>query len=386
MKRKLCLAASASIAVILSVVPAYGAQWVQSGDDWYYMDENGKRLRNTISEDGYLVDYRGKYVPLEHPDNPDPEKSSNFFMKYLETGDAKYLTGSEHITVPAARVQGRIVENGEIKDLIYSDYVDYQSCMDGDFTPTWPEIFDRQLGFRVSDVYPDWALEVVQKRAQNYGQDAIDENNMPLYYEPYTMNIMDKGDFLPLSGAKNRGFQVYEVTLSSNGKTVQLISQRDAYRAYKDFIDMATEGTENMSKRELALHFEKVLMDYMHYSYTLRDLNQAYPKPENYSSADYDVMAAILAGSGVCQNYAELYKLLCDIAGINCRLEAGKVDGVSHAWNLVEIDGTWYHVDTTWADTNSDYEGLMEECHKGDRCDLITGKVYSSNAIVYPIE
>lgn len=51
----------------------------------------------------------------------------------------------------------------------------------------------------------------------------------------------------------------------------------------------------------------------------------------------------------VCEGYAEAYQLLMDIAGVDCRYVAGKA-GEPHAWNLVQIDGAYYHVDTTWDD------------------------------------
>ncbi|MBQ2744102.1 MAG: hypothetical protein IJF37_00590 [Lachnospiraceae bacterium] len=59
--------------------------------------------------------------------------------------------------------------------------------------------------------------------------------------------------------------------------------------------------------------------------------------------------------TGVCQGYALVYKMMCEMAG----LEAGYVTGTgtngsgqteSHAWNQVKIDGKWYNVDVTWDD------------------------------------
>ena len=53
--------------------------------------------------------------------------------------------------------------------------------------------------------------------------------------------------------------------------------------------------------------------------------------------------------STICQGYALLtYKLLTD-AGIPCRFVSGYA-GESHAWNIVELDGKWYYLDTTWDD------------------------------------
>ena len=47
-----------------------------------------------------------------------------------------------------------------------------------------------------------------------------------------------------------------------------------------------------------------------------------------------------------------------EIAGIPCEYVSGYATG-GHAWNLVEIDGEWYHVDTTWDDPIPNREGYV---------------------------
>lgn len=58
-------------------------------------------------------------------------------------------------------------------------------------------------------------------------------------------------------------------------------------------------------------------------------------------------------GKGVCQAYALVAYRLLKEAGIGARYVTGYVSGPTagyHAWNLVEVDGQWYHLDTTWND------------------------------------
>lgn len=45
------------------------------------------------------------------------------------------------------------------------------------------------------------------------------------------------------------------------------------------------------------------------------------------------------------ESYALAYKLLCDLAGIPCRVITGQRGADDHAWNLIQLDGEWYHVD-----------------------------------------
>ena len=68
----------------------------------------------------------------------------------------------------------------------------------------------------------------------------------------------------------------------------------------------------------------------------------------NYEYYGTDI---ILRGYGVCDSYSKAYTLLCQTAGINVIRVIGKsAGGGSHAWNMIELDGSWYQVDVTWDD------------------------------------
>lgn len=57
----------------------------------------------------------------------------------------------------------------------------------------------------------------------------------------------------------------------------------------------------------------------------------------------------LCAGYGVCQSYAEATRILCDAVGIPCYYVTGDAGG-AHAWNIVQLQGEWYLIDTTWDD------------------------------------
>ncbi|MBR5156542.1 MAG: hypothetical protein IKW59_02120 [Clostridia bacterium] len=52
--------------------------------------------------------------------------------------------------------------------------------------------------------------------------------------------------------------------------------------------------------------------------------------------------------TGVCESYARAFYHVMKKLGINC----GYVTSVpmKHAWNIIELDGKWYHIDLTWDD------------------------------------
>lgn len=51
---------------------------------------------------------------------------------------------------------------------------------------------------------------------------------------------------------------------------------------------------------------------------------------------------------GVCQSYSYAFHILADKAGVDCMTLTGVMNGnLPHAWNVVDIDGQWYWIDTT---------------------------------------
>lgn len=62
--------------------------------------------------------------------------------------------------------------------------------------------------------------------------------------------------------------------------------------------------------------------------------------------------------TGVCQAYANTYRYIMKYKlGINT--ENVRSSSMCHAWNVVNIDGNWYHVDVTWDDPEPDRIGCV---------------------------
>ena len=67
----------------------------------------------------------------------------------------------------------------------------------------------------------------------------------------------------------------------------------------------------------------------------------------------HTIIGPLLKGRGVCEGIAEAAKLLLDACGIPTLKISGiarKKDGTNepHAWNVVLINGKWYHLDVTF--------------------------------------
>ncbi|GFP74482.1 Ig-like domain-containing protein [Clostridium fungisolvens] len=73
--------------------------------------------------------------------------------------------------------------------------------------------------------------------------------------------------------------------------------------------------------------------------------------------SDYD--AVVSPYTTVCQGYALLSYKMLNQAGIQTKIVEGTAGGQAHAWNLVYLDGAWYHFDTTWDDPLPDVAGRV---------------------------
>ena len=66
----------------------------------------------------------------------------------------------------------------------------------------------------------------------------------------------------------------------------------------------------------------------------------------DYTYSFYGAEDVLMRGYGVCDSYAKAYQFLLDAAGI----DSTRVTSENHAWNVVQLGGEWFHIDTTWDD------------------------------------
>lgn len=65
--------------------------------------------------------------------------------------------------------------------------------------------------------------------------------------------------------------------------------------------------------------------------------------------------------TGVCYSYAQSFKLVCDILGLDCISVTGTLSGGGHIWNKVKIDGKWYIMDATNNDNETDIDAFSDK-------------------------
>lgn len=99
----------------------------------------------------------------------------------------------------------------------------------------------------------------------------------------------------------------------------------------------------DMRAYEKLLKLHNYVVEQARYDIQNYRLNQIPPK----SRTVYGIM---IDGLGVCEGYANALKALLDEAGVENHIIVGTAGGDAHAWNLVLVEGDYYHVDSTWDD------------------------------------
>lgn len=83
------------------------------------------------------------------------------------------------------------------------------------------------------------------------------------------------------------------------------------------------------------------------YDYICENITYDHTNPDDYK-LKHTAYAALIDKTAVCQGYALLfYRLMLEL-GVDNRLIAGIGNGGGHGWNIVEIDGLYYNLDSTW--------------------------------------
>lgn len=113
-------------------------------------------------------------------------------------------------------------------------------------------------------------------------------------------------------------------------------------------------GDSDASEYEIVCAVNDYLCDKV--EYPEEDMN-AYPNDEGYAPVEHTAYNALKNGSAVCDGYSKAAKLLLNEFGIDCGVEVGTcTNGGGHAWNLVNVDGSWYQMDVTWNDGASEFD------------------------------
>ncbi len=118
--------------------------------------------------------------------------------------------------------------------------------------------------------------------------------------------------------------------------------------AEKILVDIADNPNLTDAEKLLLIHDRLIVLceyDYDNY------LNNTIPDDS------YTIYGLLVNGTAVCQGYSETFKYLAEKIGIPTKICTSRE--LSHAWNVVYLDGIPYHVDVTFDDPVLDVTGRV---------------------------
>ena len=143
------------------------------------------------------------------------------------------------------------------------------------------------------------------------------------------------------------GYIIYPTYISDPVDLMSAASDRKVIQqAIDDILAQVKPGMSDIEKL-LAVH-DYIVLNY-EYDFTF----------SIYSAEEF-----FLNKRGVCQSYTLAMEYIMDELGI--RNTYALSDPMNHIWNLVNLDGKWYHIDATWDDPNYYHPVASEAVAYGD--------------------
>lgn len=165
-----------------------------------------------------------------------------------------------------------------------------------------------------------------------------------IYFKYFDGHTIDKYEL------KNDGSIAYEAQADQN-----LIKTRIETLNNRLDTSLSLFSNSNPVETEYALH--DWIAENLTYNQSAADsiINKS-TEPESLYFDDFNVYGALINGYAVCEGYAKLFQYLCLLLNINCTQITGTYEGQGHMWNAVYLSDSWYYVDVTFDDV--DTEGI----------------------------
>lgn len=134
--------------------------------------------------------------------------------------------------------------------------------------------------------------------------------------------------------------QVTNVELRYTMEPEEREEARQVYEREVDYIVSLVDPAMSDTEKALFVH------DYLIASYSY-----------DTEISNYDALSLFRTRNGVCQAYSLAYMAVLRELGMDVVMVTS--DEMGHAWNLVKVDGTWYHVDLSYDDPSPDRLGRV---------------------------
>lgn len=223
--------------------------------------------------------------------------------------------------------------------------------------------------------------QIVVNESQDgrYCYDHLSEDEKTWYRDIYGI-LSSEGTDVMLSKEQNETVgedgigKVFECVLNDHPELIYVGGYSYTLHTYGDELEKITfSGTYNLEHEEITdrmnqidaavneclSHINMDASDYekVKYVYEYIITNTEYVAE---ASDNQNMYSVFIGKKSVCQGYAKATQYLLNKLGVKTTLVIGEANGEGHAWNLVQADGSYYFVDTTWGDPSYLGDGVSE--------------------------
>ena len=150
----------------------------------------------------------------------------------------------------------------------------------------------------------------------------------------YETDITDINNFVhPFNS-----FSTINIDIANSGKIT--------VKTKKVYSDDEIEFIKDYIKTFIDLNIKDEMSNYdkikLFHDYVIN--NTVYDKDKIQES--YTAYSLITTGKSICGGYSDIMAIYLNMLGI----QNYKITSDNHVWNLVNLDGSWYHLDLTWDD------------------------------------
>ncbi len=155
----------------------------------------------------------------------------------------------------------------------------------------------------------------------------------------------DNPDIFWISGTFSYQYTGNKTTLKLNS----ILKKDEQKAATKKLEQKVSEILSKISSSSSEYEIELFIHDYI-------IKNCKYTESSKISSNNPKIFTSygcLIDGSAVCEGFSKATQLLLNHSGIKCTTITGAKKDESHMWNIVKINGNWYHLDVTWDATGA---------------------------------
>ncbi len=187
--------------------------------------------------------------------------------------------------------------------------------------------------------------------------DALREGKSSVSVAEFNIPKDEAGFLLQYSQCRNADVFWYPDLISYTYFNDDYIAEIEWENTFEDFsrIEAMSKDFEKYAKEAINVCFDRDMTDFEKILSAHDYLTEftTYAMTDNYSFTAYSVF---VRGEGVCQGYSYAFKYLMDAVGIECHYVSSNT--LDHGWNIVKLDGEYYHVDVSGDDAIAKYNSI----------------------------